>query len=374
MVQTELYIGLMSGTSADAIDAALLDFNDGVKLIATHSHPLSEDLQQDIHELALAGENEIHRCCHLDIHLAEAFAQTVKELLKTSNVSANQITAIGSHGQTIRHQPPIENKKGFSLQIADPNTIAAKTGITTIADFRRRDMAEGGQGAPLVPAFHEALFRHPSLNRTIVNIGGMGNITLLPSQQSEKIVSGFDTGPGNVLMDMWCRQHRGSTYDKNGDWARNGSVNEKLLAQLLSEPYFQQAAPKSTGRELFNHHWLMEQLEKFDESTKPEGIQATLLALTAHSICNAIREQQIDNEEVFICGGGAHNKYLMETLQALLPNQKVHNTGEIDLDPQWVEATAFAWLAKQTLEHLPGNLPAVTGASKPCILGGIYQA
>ncbi len=373
MAQTELFIGLMSGTSADAIDAALLDFSSGATLLATTSTELPQQLQNEIHSLALPGENEILRSCQLDIKLANLFSETVITLLKTNNLSASTITAIGSHGQTLRHHPPSDTQKGFSLQIADPNTIAARTGITTIADFRRRDMAEGGQGAPLVPAFHEALFRHETDNRAIANIGGMGNITLLPSQHSDTKSSGFDTGPGNVLMDIWCRQHRGSSYDKNGEWARSGNPNQELLQQLLAEPYFKQAPPKSTGRELFNHQWLIEQLERFNKPLAAEDIQATLLTLTARSICDAISEHQADIKDIFICGGGAQNIYLMEILQQLQPNINVSSTAEIGLDPQWVEAAAFAWLAQQTLKHLPGNLPTVTGAERACVLGGIYQ-
>lgn len=379
MEQEELYIGLMSGTSADAIDAVLISLApSNIQLISTHSQPLSPELRKEIHELAAPGSNEIQRQGELDRQLGAAFAGTTLELLNKASIETEYIKAIGSHGQTIRHAPPSghqDKETAFTLQIADPNTIASLTGITTVADFRRRDIAEGGQGAPLVPAFHRALFQSPNENRAIVNIGGMGNITLLPSldNNSPTPIIGFDTGPGNVLMDIWSLEKTGNAYDKNGDWGRSGSTIEKLLDQCLLDPYFQIAPPKSTGREYFNFDWLRAQLDtSSSQEAPPQNIQATLAYLTAKTIADAILQQQPDTESIYLCGGGAHNAYIIDLLQLLMPGQHISSTASIGLDPQWVEAAAFAWLAQQTMKGLPGNAPTVTGAKRECILGGIY--
>lgn len=359
---SELYLGLMSGTSADGIDAALVDFSDThPTLIATHYNPFPTELRQKIIALCTPGLDEINRLSELDILLGKEFALAVNTLLKTHNIEKNQIRAIGSHGQTIRHHP----QKRFTLQIGDPNIIAAETGITTISDFRRRDMAMGGQGAPLVPAFHHAIFSKSDTHRAIVNIGGIANITLLSDT-----TSGFDTGPGNTLLDTWIEKHRGERFDKNGEWAKQGCANSPLLKKLLTDPYFSLPAPKSTGREYFNLSWLESHLA--NTLLSPVDIQTTLVELTAYSIMDAIKKH-FSHGEIFVCGGGAHNHYLMSRLQTLATNFSVDSTKKLGVNPNWVEAMAFAWLAKQTLEKKSGNIPAVTGARQPSILGGIYS-
>jgi len=361
----EIYCGLMSGTSLDAIDAVIVDFSKNkINLIASHNEPLSSDLKKEILDLTQPGENEINRLGQLDVALGEVFANAAQSVIKKSSLKKNEIRAIGSHGQTIRHQPHF--KKPFTLQIGDPNTISELTGITTISDFRRRDMAAGGQGAPLAPAFHQFAFQSNEENRIVLNIGGMANITILPKNNHEKVI-GFDTGPGNVLLNTWIEKHRELSFDKNGDWARSGKTNDKLLSQLLSDDYFLKPPPKSTGREHFNLHWLKKYLTKTDTA---ENTQATLLQLTAQSIHRAIIQHAPETQHVLICGGGAHNTFLLEALSK--NNYAINSTAQYGIDPDWVEAIAFAWLAKQTLNKNTGNLPTVTGAKKSVVLGGIY--
>lgn len=370
MTPTEYYLGLMSGTSADAVDLVLVNFAaDKVHLIATHSSPLPFDIRQKIHSLATPSDNEIDRSCELDQQLGTLFADCALQLLDKSQINPKQIIAIGSHGQTIRHRPPGSVEHPFTLQIGDPNKIAEHTGITTVADFRRRDMAAGGHGAPLVPAFHQAMFSSQTCDRCVVNIGGMANITWLPAAGK---TLGFDTGPGNVLMDAWALRHIGKNYDANGDWAASGNPNNKLLASLLAHPFFQKAPPKSTGRELFNLDWLNSHIDS--ATLAPADIQATLLALTAHSITHDIKQLSQLPCEVFVCGGGAYNLRLMQELKHLLPKAKVASTAELGIAPEWIEAMAFAWLAKQTMNRHHGNLSAVTGAKREVILGGVYFA
>ncbi len=363
----ESYIGLMSGTSMDALDAVLIDFSTSpLQIIAAHSQPLPKDLRQQLVALSSPGENELERSAQADILFARFSAATVQKLLLASNVSHTSILAIGSHGQTIRHAPYAN--PAYTVQIGDGNILAQLTGITTIADFRRRDMAVGGQGAPLVPAFHAACFQRQDKTRVILNIGGMANISILPANQQQP-VSGFDTGPGNVLMDSWIQRCHRKDYDADGAWARSGRVNTELLEQLLAEPYFSLSPPKSTGREQFNLEWLGPKLSTDISDT---DVQATLCELTARSISSAIQLHACDCRELLVCGGGAYNSYLMERLAALLPACTLSSTAQSGLEPRWVEATAFAWLARQTLNHLPGNLPSVTGASESVILGAIY--
>jgi anhydro-N-acetylmuramic acid kinase len=363
----------MSGTSADAIDAALVCFDDDKpRLLAHHSLPLSLDLRAEIHRLAQPGDNELDRCGALDHRLGEAFAETVMALLKAANISADAVSAIGSHGQTLRHRPPGLNPHPFTLQIGDPNIIAQRTGITTVADFRRRDMAAGGQGAPLVPAFHRALFGDPQQTRAIVNIGGMANISWL---RRDGKTLGFDTGPGNVLMDAWIQRHQNLPYDRGGAWAASGDADAPLLKRLLEHPFFTQAPPKSTGREVFNLDWLKAEVDALTPQLTAADVQATLLQVTAQSIAASIRALDSEhNAEVYLCGGGAYNTHLVNALRELLPDNLLASTAQLDIAPQWLEAIAFAWLARQTLAHLPGNLPSVTGAEEPVILGGIYFA
>jgi anhydro-N-acetylmuramic acid kinase len=360
----ELFIGLMSGTSADGIDAVLVDFTaPQPKFIAGLYSPFPPDLRQMILNLCQPGEDEINRLGDLDVLLGKRFAETINTLLEKNQITPQQVRAIGSHGQTIRHHP----QRGFTLQVGDPNIITAETGITTIADFRRRDIAHGGQGAPLVPAFHQHILGSKHTHRAVVNIGGIANITLLPADSTSTL--GFDTGPGNTLMDAWIEKNLQQRCDENGAWAAQGSVNQELLETLLNDEYFKLPAPKSTGREYFNLPWL----EKHSLQHLPiVDVQATLTALTAHSIINAIHHH-LPNSEILICGGGVHNQYLMQQLAQLTTNP-IASTKKLGVDPDWMEAMAFAWLAKQTLDGKPGNIAAVTGAKRATILGGIYSS
>ncbi|MDQ2075717.1 anhydro-N-acetylmuramic acid kinase [Marinimicrobium sp. ABcell2] len=373
MADSNLYIGLMSGTSADAVDAVIVDFSaDQPRLVASHSQPFDRSTRASIHNLALPGTNEIDRMGGLDRELGETFARVVIELLEKGGCEASQIAAIGSHGQTVRHRPPGLNDNPFSLQIGDPNIIAQRTGITTIADFRRRDMAAGGHGAPLVPAFHSAFFHSAEQSRAIVNVGGIANLTWLPTQGQPL---GFDTGPGNVLLDAWIMKTRGAPYDQQGEWAASGRVDNTLLEQLLAHPYFTQRPPKSTGPEAFNLDWLSSELARVEGELAPEDVQATLLVLTAQTIAASVSAlQNGEFTTTYLCGGGAYNLQLRRALETLLPKQRVTDTTELGIAPEWVEATAFAWLARQTNERKAGNLPEVTGAREALVLGGIYPA
>jgi anhydro-N-acetylmuramic acid kinase len=349
-----------------------VDFSEGnPQLLASLSKPLSSDLRKKIHDLASPSEDEIDRMGKLDRELGLLFAQTVNDLISSTAVHPSQIKAIGSHGQTIRHRPPQNCDQPFTLQIGDPNQIAHHTGVTTVADFRRRDMAAGGQGAPLVPAFHKAIFHADEHDRAILNIGGMANITWLPKCGS---VIGFDTGPGNVLMDAWILKHHGKAYDANGDWAASGSVNIALLERLLEHPFFALPPPKSTGREAFNQEWLLGVLSGLTAEIEPKDVQATLLCLSTHTIVNAMTQLSTTPDELFVCGGGAYNEELLRNLRGLLPHTKVKTTASLGVNPEWVEAMAFAWLAQQTMCKLSGNLCAVTGAQQEVILGGVYFA
>lgn len=374
MPNAELYIGLMSGTSADCIDAVVANFASGrCQLVATHSTDIS-DLRTEIHALAQPGDNEIQRLGQLDRELGIRFAETVNQLLTNHQLSYSDIIAIGSHGQTIRHCPPsTEARHSFSLQVGDPNTIAQRTCITTVADFRRRDIALGGHGAPLVPAFHQAVFHKPGTTRAIVNIGGIANITLLQGDIHQPIL-GYDTGPGNGLMDSWISRHHDQPYDSNGDWGRQGNVIPTLLDLLLNTPFLSHPAPKSTGRELFNISWLDNQLRQLDQTYSPVDVQATLLAFTAETISNAVKSHAPLASEIYLCGGGAHNSLLVENISALLSPSRVSTTDELGIAADWVEAVAFAWLARQTLSGKPGNDPAVTGARTASVLGAIHPA
>ncbi|MGS0673653.1 anhydro-N-acetylmuramic acid kinase [Shewanella sp. 0m-4] len=363
------YIGLMSGTSMDGVDAVLVNFDhDQPSLIATHTEELPRALLSSLQKLCLPGNDEINRLGHLDRTMGKLFAKAVNALLEKANVDKSQVIAIGSHGQTVRHMPNLE--MGFTLQIADPNTIAVETGINVIADFRRKDVALGGQGAPLVPAFHQHVFASPNHPRIILNIGGIANVTFLPGNTQD--VTGFDTGPGNGLSDAWIQHQLGQPFDKDGEWAKSGTTDQQMLQHLLSHPYFALAAPKSTGRELFNQAWAEQQLSEFGHLTEAD-IQSTLLDLTCYSIANDALLLS-DNAELYVCGGGAYNCELMHRLRKLLPNYKVVTTAELGMDPQWVEAIAFAWLAMRHHNGLPGNLPAVTGASREAILGSFHPA
>ncbi len=354
----------------DAMDAILVDLApEFPALVGQVSLPLPQKLRNQLSELCHPGDNEIEAMSEADLAIAILSSEAVNTLLDNVNLSPENIQAIGSHGQTIRHLPQIGN----TLQIGNPSLIAELTGITTVADFRRRDMAAGGEGAPLVPAFHEALFRHPDKTRVITNIGGIANITILPPCSDTAII-GFDTGPGNTLMDDWCYRHSGRRYDKNGRWAASGTVSEELLNVLISDDYFSRPPPKSTGREYFHHVWLWHGLSQLNDDLPGQDVQATLAELTCRTIADDIELYAPDCEEVFVCGGGAHNSTLLQRLENSLEDISVATTDNIGLPPQWVEPTAFAWLARQTLHGLPGNLPAVTNATGKRILGGIYPA
>lgn len=366
----EIYLGLMSGTSLDAVDVVAINFRSRLQLLATHSEPMPHELRQQVLALTQPSAEEIDRMGAVDVELGLLFAQAANTLLAQAGIEKRQVKALGSHGQTIRHRPYAS--PAFTLQIADPNTIAEATGLTVVADFRRRDVAAGGQGAPLVPAFHEAILRHKHHNRIVLNLGGMANITVLPAD-TQQPVYGFDTGPANVLMDAWIQRVLAQPFDVDGDWAASGEVIVPLLHQLLSHPFFKRQPPKSTGREDFHLAWLEAELASYDNRAAAD-VQATLLELTAQSIADAVIQTRLLNGELWLCGGGAYNQRLWRRLQSLLPHFSLHNTAEIGLAPTWVEASAFAWLARQTMNGLTGNIPAVTGAKGPRILGGIYPA
>jgi anhydro-N-acetylmuramic acid kinase len=364
-----LYIGVLSGTSMDAIDAALVSFeHTSPRLIQTISCPIPEEFKIRCLQFTQHGRGSIDDYGQLDVQAGELFAKTVLALLQLTTMLPEKIHAIGSHGQTIRHRP--DANPPFSLQIGDPNIIAERTSIPTIADFRRRDIAAGGQGAPLAPGFHAAVFGSSAENRVIINIGGISNITILPLQG--KSIIGFDTGPGNCLMDGWAKQHWNIPYDPSGKIAAQGGINVELLQSFLSDPYFSQKPPKSTGREYFNEIWLNFHLTKLKNThTAPEDIQATFLALTAQSVANAILEYAPPSSAIYVCGGGAHNPVLIDTLKTVLA-RPIKNTSSMGIPPDWVEAMLFAWLAKQTLEGKAGNCPSVTGAKRAIPLGGIF--
>lgn len=368
MSPQEWYVGLISGTSMDAVDAVAVDLSGTTaQLLASRSHPIADELREAL--LRLIGNRSPHplQCLgELDRLLGELFADATLTLLSSAGLTSAQIRAIGSHGQTVYHQPG--GTAPFTLQIGDPNVIAERTGITTIADFRRRDMAAGGQGAPLAPAFHAARLRQDNEARAVLNLGGIANVTYLPTDGT---AIGFDTGPANVLLDGWARRHLGRPYDAGGEWGAGGRVIPWLLARLLDEPYFSLSPPKSTGRELFDLAWLEARL---GDPAPPQDVQATLAELTAVSVATAIREHAPATRRLLVCGGGVHNRQVMNRLGALLPGVPVESTARYGVDPDWMEAIAFAWLAQRTLAGRPGNLPAVTGAGRPVVLGGIYPA
>lgn len=378
MPDTGLYIGIISGTSIDAIDCALIECShDAIRLLATQSGVIPDSLRERIVLLCNGKNIDLPLLGSTDIDIGRAFADTINSLLSICGINKNQIIAIGSHGQTVYHLP--EGRSPFSLQIGDPNTIAELTGITTVADFRRRDMAAGGQGAPLAPLFHQQFFHHPTRTRCVVNIGGISNISWI-NPNTDSSPSGYDTGPGNVLMDGWIRRHHNLPYDNNGQWAESGQVSEILLQRMLAEPYFKLKSPKSTGRELFNSRWLdahIEAVASINEATA--DVQRTLLELTATTITGAInRDLATQNstfaDDLIVCGGGAHNAVLLARLQKLLPNTRVVASDEHGLAPDWVEAATFAWLANKTLLREKVKTQSLTGAKNPVILGGVYYA
>ncbi|GFM73617.1 anhydro-N-acetylmuramic acid kinase [Pseudomonas cichorii] len=360
------YIGVMSGSSLDGIDIALLEQDDRPRLLATHYIPMPEDLYTELLGLCSSGADELARAAIAEQKWVKLVAQGVATLLQEQNMVAGQIRAIGSHGQTIRHEPG----RGFSIQIGNPALLAELTEITVVSDFRRRDIAAGGQGAPLVPAFHEALFDDNKDRRAVLNIGGFSNLSII---ESDRPVSGFDCGPGNVLLDAWIQSQRHQSFDRDGAWAASGKVDPALLKGLLSDQFFLTKGPKSTGREVFNLGWLHHHLFQLP-TIAPENVQATLLELTALTITESLQAAQSSTTELLVCGGGAHNVALMDRLAALLPETKVSSTAKFGVDPDWVEAMAFAWLAHCCLESVPANRPTVTGARGLRVLGAIYPA
>jgi anhydro-N-acetylmuramic acid kinase len=376
----EFYIGLMSGTSLDGADGVIVQW-DAQQHMQVHtyaSQPFPDTLRAELLALNTPnGINELHRAALAGNAVSRIYKQVVQQLLSDSGMDAKHIRAIGAHGQTVRHQPQLHDGTGYTLQLQNPALLAEHTDITVVADLRSRDVAAGGQGAPLVPAFHQGVFQRAERATLVLNIGGIANISVLPAADDTITpVAGFDCGPGNALMDWWCQQHTGAAFDRGGQWAAQGAVHSELLQRLLQEPFLQQPPPKSTGRDLFNPTWLQTQLSSYGsyQALKPIDVQATLTALTAHSCAHAVQRFGLNSEQLLVCGGGALNTELMRQLQALLPNFQVADTGTCGLPPLQVEAAAFAWLARQCMLGLPGNLTAVTGASGPRILGAIYPA
>lgn len=369
-----LYLGLISGTSADGIDAALVEFDaaGACRLLAGHTYLWDPALRARLVALGQgAGVDSPDEIGTLDAQVGEAFAAAARGLVESAGVRARDVRAIGSHGQTIRHRPhgaSNDGRNAFTWQIGDAHRIAERTGILTVADFRRRDVAAGGHGAPLVPAFHAALLRAAGEDRAVLNLGGIANFTLLPAEGD---VRGFDTGPANALMDAWCLLHTGHAFDADGTYAAGGRVDKRLLQRLLDDPWFAQPPPKSTGREQFHLDWVSARLQG-DES--PHDVQATLLELTAATVARALRDTQPGTRRVIACGGGVRNPVLMGRLATCLGDVSLDTSGAYGLDPDFVEAMAFAWLARQTLAGLPGNLPSVTGAAGPRVLGAIHPA
>ncbi len=370
-ILSDVYIGLMSGTSLDGVDGVLVELpEDGLpmRLLSSAYQPFPETLRAAAMSLQQSGVDEIHAEALLGNALAESYAVCVADLLQ-KNPQA-KVRAIGAHGQTIRHRPEL----GFTRQTNNPALLAELCGIDVIADFRSRDVAAGGQGAPLVPAFHRAVFGVPDECRVVVNIGGISNISIL---HADGHTTGFDTGPGNVLMDGWVKQHLGKVYDENGEWASQGEIRPDLLAALCDEDFLRQAPPKSTGRDLFHLDWLAEKLKRF-AAYSPVDVQATLCACTASSLANAIHSYATEVSAVYVCGGGAYNGHLMQLLAQALQQRgcdaSVASTAQLGVSPSHVEALAFAWLAQRYTQRLPGNLPEVTGAKGLRILGALYPA
>jgi anhydro-N-acetylmuramic acid kinase len=365
-VTTEFYVGLMSGTSLDGVDAVLAAF-DGqrIECLASHYLPFDDAIRGEALALHDRGDDELHRAAVLGNRLAHVYADAVNALLKkVSRGDTPPVRAIGCHGQTVRHAP----QQGYTVQLNNPALLAELTGLTVVADFRSRDIAAGGQGAPLVPAFHDAMFRAPDAHRVILNLGGIANLTnLAPGSDT----TGFDCGPGNMLMDVWTHKHLGQTYDRDGAWAMTGKQLPELLARLMGHPFLAMTPPKSCGREEFSLAWLQSQLTG---NERPQDVQVTLAEFTARTVADAVRDHCGSPDELYVCGGGAHNTLLMRLLADHTIARRTTTTDFLGLPPDHVEAMAFAWLAWRTLHHEPGNLPAVTGARGPRILGAIYPA
>ena len=370
------YIGLMSGTSADGIDAVLVSITDQeLKVVEAISVDYPQSLLNDILKVTTAAKIDLVEICELDIRLGLAFSDAVLKL--TDSMDRNRIIAIGSHGQTIHHSP--DGNYPFTKQLGNGATIALTTGINTVTDFRSNDMAAGGQGAPLAPLFHQGYFKSAQENRAIINIGGIANLTYLPTSDehqhghnNNRQFIGFDTGPGNALLDCWANLHLKAPYDNNGQWAQAGELDSRLLEQLLTDPYFMKSAPKSTGKEYFNLNWLKGFIDI--ETADPQKIQTTLTHLTAASIAQCVNQVTQDQDAVYLCGGGTKNLYLMTLISEYCSNRKIGTTNQLGIDPDFVEAIAFAWLAKARIEETPLDTMPITGASKPVKLGAVYLA
>ncbi len=361
----------MSGTSLDGVDGALVEFDGtGLRVAGFASAPFPASLKAELLALNTSGADELHRAALAANALAEIYADVVQQLLQAARLGASDVRAIGAHGQTVRHRPGLFDGTGYTLQLNSPALLAERTGIAVVADFRSRDVAAGGQGAPLVPAFHQAVFGQAGSDVCVLNIGGIANLSVLGAQGE---VLGFDCGPGNALMDHWCERHTGRPYDAGGAWAAQGQVLPGLLQRLLDEPYLHQPPPKSTGRDLFHPAWLQERLQGFGDAA-PADVQATLTELTARACAASVVSYGKESKLLAVCGGGARNGQLMARIGAALPGVAVQPTDALGLPSQQVEAAAFAWLARQAVHGLPGNLPLVTGAAGLRVLGAIYPA
>ena len=375
MERVERYIGLMSGTSLDGVDGVLAEFTDGRIAVVQHvAMPFPAALRAELLALNTSGNNELHRAALAANGLVRVYADVVARLLEASELPRSAVRAIGAHGQTVRHRPGEFDGTGYTLQLNNPALLAERTGIAVVADFRSRDVAAGGQGAPLVPAFHRSVFAQPGKAVAVLNIGGISNLSLLPAlaTQEDGTVLGFDCGPGNALMDHWCQRHTGAAYDAEGRWAATGRVLPALLDRLLAEPFLTRTPPKSTGRDLFNPTWLDARLGPVADA--PADVQATLTEFTARACAADLQRFGPDCRVLIVCGGGAFNTHLMNRLRTLLPGVDVQSSASHGLPPQQVEAAAFAWLARAAMRGDPGNLPSVTGASDARVLGALYPA
>lgn len=363
------YIGIMSGTSLDGLDIVIIEQQPNLpsQLIASHYLAMPKQLRSDLLSLCTSSIDELARAAIAEQQWAQLAANGINELLSKQQLTAKDIVAIGSHGQTVRHEPD----RHFTIQLSNGALLAELTHITVVTDFRRRDMAAGGQGAPLVPAYHEALFKDNNKHRAILNVGGFSNLSLLSPNQT---THGFDCGPGNVLLDTWIHHKLNKNYDDKGAWAASAAPNQELLTLFLNDAFFSKTGPKSTGRELFNFDWLSHKLKQFKQPLADAIIQSTLLELTVQSIIQSLKQAQATTDELIVCGGGAFNDELLTRLQQNLPNSKVLTTQDYGIPPEWLEAMAFAWLAYCCLEKIPANRPAVTGAKGLRVLGAIYPA